>query len=251
MTDRRERETKTTEMPEQNKDNEQTMATGMNDGDASNGKVNDKVNNGTNDSVNEGVNEGTAQAQAEGEPTGEAEGKAQEEAEEKVEETEESVEELKERLAQLEAELAEERAKYQQLWDQMQRMAAEFQNTRKRQEQLLQANIERATEALILKLLPVLDDFEMAFQNIPEEQQAEAEAWLAGFRQIYRKLVSTLEEEGLRAIEREGEFNPELHQAISHEPSEEVESGHIIETVRTGYEHKERVLRPALVRVAQ
>ncbi len=241
MTERRESETKTTEMPEQNKDNEQTMATGMNNGEASNDANNDSVNN----SVNDSVNETAASVQAEGEPTAEPEGEVEGQAEE------ESVEQLKERLAQLEAELTEERAKYQQLWDQMQRMAAEFQNTRKRQEQLLQANIERATEALILKLLPVLDDFEMAFQNIPEEQQAEAEAWLAGFRQIYRKLVAILEEEGLRAIEREGEFNPELHQAISHEPSEEVESGHIIETVRTGYEHKERVLRPALVRVAQ
>ncbi len=239
MTDRRQSETKITEMSDQNKDNELTMSTGTNDREAGNGNVNEE--------------KATAQAGETPEAPSEAiSEKPEEEANQEAgQEPQESVEQLKERLAQLEAELAEERAKSQQLWDKMQRMAAEFQNTRKRQEQLLQASIERATEALILKLLPVLDDFEMAFQNVPEEQQAEAEAWLAGFRQIYHKLVTILEEEGLRAIEREGEFNPELHQAISHEPSEEVESGHIIETVRTGYEHKERVLRPALVRVAQ
>ena len=147
--------------------------------------------------------------------------------------------------------MAETRAKLDELTDQMQRMAADFQNTRRRQERQLQMSIERATEALIDKLLPVLDDFEMAFQNIPEESREDNAAWIAGFQQIYRKLFTILEEEGLKAIASEGEFNPNLHEAISHEPNEEVESGHIIETLRKGYEHKERVLRPALVRVAQ
>jgi molecular chaperone GrpE len=165
--------------------------------------------------------------------------------------TEGEIETPEETIARLEAELAETRAKLDELTDQMQRMAADFQNTRRRQERQLQMSIERATEALIDKLLPVLDDFEMAFQNIPEESREDNAAWIAGFQQIYRKLFTILEEEGLKAIASEGEFNPNLHEAISHEPNEEVESGHIIETLRKGYEHKERVLRPALVRVAQ
>lgn len=153
--------------------------------------------------------------------------------------------------AQLEAELAAANARVDQLMDQMQRTAAEFQNARKRQERQVQESIDRATEGLLRRLLPVLDDFELAFNNVPETLQGEEAAWTEGFERIYQKLSTLVSDEGITAIEKEGPFDPSRHEAVTNEPNDNVESGHIIETLRTGYEYKDRVLRPALVRVAQ
>ncbi len=156
-----------------------------------------------------------------------------------------------ETIARLEAELAETRAKADQYLDQMQRAAAEFQNTRRRQERQLQESIERATEGLIRRLLPVIDDFELAFNNIPTTLQGEEVAWVEGFQRIHQKLTTLMADEGITPIAPDGEFDPNRHEAVTHEPSDSVESGHIIATLRTGYAYRERVLRPALVRVAQ
>jgi len=72
----------------------------------------------------------------------------------------------------------------------------------------------------------------------------------AGIELIQRKMQTVLENEGVKPISVEGEFNPMLHEAISSEPSEEVESGHIIGVIQEGYQIGNRVLRPARVRVA-
>ena len=95
-----------------------------------------------------------------------------------------------------------------------------------------------------------MDDLELAFGNLPAELSEGENAWIDGFRQIRKKLESLLEDQGVTAIALEGEFDPSRHEAVSSEPSESVESNHIIQTLRTGYEYKGRVLRPALVRVA-
>ena len=152
-------------------------------------------------------------------------------------------------IAQLEADLVEARAQVTSLTDQYQRMAAEFQNSRRRQERQLSDEIERASAHLLKRLLPVVDDFDLAFANVPEDLDAEA-GWVDGFRQIQRKLHSLMEEEGVTIIDSADEFDPTLHEAISSEPSDSVPSGHIIDTLRIGYLYKGRVLRPALVRVA-
>ncbi len=156
-----------------------------------------------------------------------------------------------ETIARLEAELADARALAEEYKDRLQRMAAEFQNARKRQETMLQEAIERATEGLIVKLLPILDDFQRAFENVPESLTEQEAAWIEGFHQVYHNLVRVLEEEGLQRLESEGAFDPYEHDAISHEAEEGVESGQIIETVRAGYKFKGKVIRPALVRVAK
>lgn len=166
-------------------------------------------------------------------------------------EAEAVIETPEETIARLEQELAEARARAEEAVDRLQRTAAEFQNVRKRQERQLQESIARATERLLIQLLPVLDDFDLAFQNVPESLSEEEAAWVDGFRRIQKKLTSILEEEGLAAIEEAGPFDPNRHEAVTHEPNGDVESGHIIQTLRTGYEYKDRVLRPALVRVAQ
>ena len=161
-------------------------------------------------------------------------------------------------IAQLQEELAAAQAKADDYLDKFQRSAAEFQNSRRRLETQQADEIERASGALVKRLLPVLDDLDLAFQNVPGElQEAEANealaqqvAWLQGFRQIRKKLFDVLGDQGLTVIEATGEFDPNQHEAISSEPSETVESGHVIAEVRAGYMHKGRVLRPALVRVA-
>lgn len=157
--------------------------------------------------------------------------------------------ELLETIARLEAELAEANQQAAEVMEKSQRLAAEFQNSRRRQERQLAEEIERSSMHLVKRLLPVLDDFDLAFGNVPESTDAEA-AWIDGFRQIQRKLRLLLEEEGVTPIATDGEFNPSLHEAIASAPSDTVEAGHVIETLRAGYQLKGHVLRPALVRVA-
>ena len=100
-------------------------------------------------------------------------------------------------------------------------------------------------------LLPVQDDFNLAFRNIPDTLTQEEAGWVDGFRRIHGKLTGLLSDEGVTLIEEDGPFDPNRHEAVTNEPSDAVESGHIIATLRTGYILKEKVLRPALVRVAQ
>ncbi|MCB0132927.1 MAG: nucleotide exchange factor GrpE [Caldilineaceae bacterium] len=153
-------------------------------------------------------------------------------------------------IAALEAQLAAAQAEAAANQDQLQRLAAEFQNSKRRQEKQLIDAIDRAGSSLIQQLLPVLDDFDLAFQNMPETAAADSEAWVDGFRQIQKKLNAILSDAGLTPVPTEGVFDPNLHEAVTSEPNDDVESGHIIATLRVGYEFKGRVLRPALVRVA-
>ncbi len=175
--------------------------------------------------------------------------------------TEESSGEISEEAAlitQLREELTAAQAKADEYLDKLQRSAAEFQNSRRRLENQQAEEIERANGALIKRLVPVLDDLDLAFQNVPSELQSAAAnenaaqqvAWLQGFRQIRKKLFDVLSDQGVTAIDTSGEFDPNQHEAIGSEPSDSVPSGHVIDEVRAGYLHKGRVLRPALVRVA-
>jgi len=154
-------------------------------------------------------------------------------------------------IAGLEAALAAAQAQAAEHQDRLLRSMAEFQNTTRRQEKRLMDSIERANQSLILRLLPVFDDFDLAFGNVPADLNETDMAWIAGFRQIQKKLTDALTEEGVTVIDDTGApFDPNRHEAISSEPNAEVESEHIIQTLRAGYEHKSRILRPALVRVA-
>lgn len=153
-------------------------------------------------------------------------------------------------LAQARAELAEEQKRYAELNDRFQRSAADFQNTLRRREKQTSESIARASEQIVLKLLPVLDDFDRAFENLPESVVSEHAPWVEGFQQIQKKLTQVLQDEGVSAIPLDGAFDPTLHEAVTSEPSDAVESGHIIATLRTGYQQRGKVIRPALVRVA-
>ncbi|MCC7117144.1 MAG: nucleotide exchange factor GrpE [Anaerolineales bacterium] len=127
------------------------------------------------------------------------------------------------------------------------RSQAEFQNYRKRLERDNELTYLNMKGEIVKKILPALDDLERALQNRPAE-----DAWANGVELIARKLQNILESENVKRIEAKGAlFDPNFHEAISHEPAEETESGHVIDVVQNGYMLGERVIRPALVRVAQ
>lgn len=147
----------------------------------------------------------------------------------------------------LKAQLAEAEAKKQEYLDALQRERADFVNYRRRVE-LEKADMGRwISGETIKKLLPVLDDLERALANRPAEN-----TWAAGIELVWRKFQSSLEKESIVRIEAEGQpFDPRLHEAILQEPSEKYPSGTVTAVLQQGYMHGERVLRPALVKVAQ
>ena len=150
-------------------------------------------------------------------------------------------------LAELESQLAEARSQAAEYKDGWQRSVAEFQNYRRRMEAEKAETYQTAVGSIIKRYLPILDDMERAMQVRPPDL-----AWANGVELICRKLQSTLEAEGLKRIEAEGQkFDPNFHEAIGQEPAEGVESGTVIGIVRNGYMLGERVIRPAMVRVAQ
>lgn len=143
--------------------------------------------------------------------------------------------------------LKEAEAKIVEYKDGWARSQAEFQNYRKRIERDNEMMYASMKGDIIKKVLPALDDLERALANRPAD-----DAWASGIELIARKMQNILEGEGLKRIDAKGKpFDPNFHEAISHEPNDEVESEHVIDVVQNGYMLGERVIRPALVRVAQ
>jgi molecular chaperone GrpE len=159
-------------------------------------------------------------------------------------------EETQDEVEALLLDLAQARAEANEYLDGWQRSRAEFANYKKRVDrELAQANMT-ATGNIIKRYLNVLDDLERALKNRP--QNGEGAVWANGIELIYRKFLSILENEGVKVMEAEGQvFDPNLHEALSSEESDEHDSGEIIEVVQQGYMLDDRVLRPALVRVAR
>lgn len=150
-------------------------------------------------------------------------------------------------LQVLQGRLTEAEAKSAENLDGWQRALAEFQNYKKRVERDREADQAMMKGDLIRNFLPILDDLERALQNRPVE-----DAWTEGIMLIQRKLQAILESEGLKRIEAEGQpFDPNFHEAISQEPVDGTDSGRVIAIVQNGYMLGERVIRPALVRVAK
>ena len=145
----------------------------------------------------------------------------------------------------LQKQLEETQAEVEKKQDELLRSLAEFSNYKKRIERdhVLTQQIMKGD--IITRFLPVMDDMKRALQNAPDDP------WVEGIQLIYRKLEGILEAEGVIPIEAEGkEFDPNFHEAISQEESEDHESGTIIDVLQQGYLLGERVIRPAMVRVA-
>jgi molecular chaperone GrpE len=161
--------------------------------------------------------------------------------------TSEEVDQLSAEINALNKKLAEAESKTSEYKDSWLRSQAEFQNYRKRIERDSEMTYISLKGDIVKKILPVLDDLERALQN-----RAADDAWASGIELIVRKFQNILESEGVKKIEAVGaEFDPNFHEAISHEPADGAKSGHVIGVVQNGYMLGDRVIRPALVRVAQ
>lgn len=140
-----------------------------------------------------------------------------------------------------------EAADYKDRWL---RSQAEFANARKRMEKERIELYSMAAGDVIKKLLPVLDDFERALNNVPDS--IGDNPWLEGIDLVQRKLFTILENFNVTPIEAVGQpFDPNLHEAITQEAADEYESGHICRELQKGYKISDRVLRPSLVAVAE
>lgn len=130
-----------------------------------------------------------------------------------------------------------------------QRTRAEFANYKKRVERELSESKQRGALDAIAKVLPVIDDFERAMQNVPAELQEHS--WVSGVGLMLRKFEKLLNEFEVEVIDPVGQvFDPSRHEALGMDESDTVESGHVTVTLQKGYASGDRVLRPALVRVA-
>jgi len=129
------------------------------------------------------------------------------------------------------------------------RLAADFDNYKKRARQEQSDLIRSANADLIGKLLPVVDNFHRVLESIPESAD---EAWIKGVRLTLQQLEELLAAQGVLPIEAVGQpFDPSLHEAIGHEESDEHPEDTVVSEIRRGYRLHDRVVRPALVRVAR
>ncbi len=149
---------------------------------------------------------------------------------------------LEDRTAELDSALAEAKDRYL-------RLAADFENYKKRMRQEQVETIQHASAELINRLLPVLDDLHNVLEHAP---QGIDQSWLKGLELSVRKLEDALGTHGLQPIESVGaRFDPKLHEAVGEEESGEHPEDTVVSELRRGYRLRDRVVRPALVKVAR
>jgi molecular chaperone GrpE len=151
-------------------------------------------------------------------------------------------------------ELRAQAGKAAENWDKYVRLNADFDNYKKRAARERQDAVRYANEALLEKLIPVLDNFEMAMQaaNAPGADGGSSDALKTGVNMIASQLKSALAEAGLEEINAAGQvFNPNLHEAVSQQESKDVPEGQVLQQLRKGYKLKDRLVRPATVVVAR
>ncbi|WP_163537798.1 nucleotide exchange factor GrpE [Gracilibacillus sp. YIM 98692] len=148
-----------------------------------------------------------------------------------------------EQIKQLQAEKDE-------LQDRLLRVQAEYDNFRKRTKKEKEADLKYKSQSIVTEILPVLDNFERALQVQIEDEAAKSV--VEGLEMVYRQLKTVLENEGVKEIETENQtFDPHLHQAVMQVEKEGYESNQIVETLQKGYQLKDKVIRPAMVKVNQ
>lgn len=140
----------------------------------------------------------------------------------------------------------EEAAQYR---DSALRAQAELANARKRFEKQQAQAYANANVELVRKLLPILDDFDRVFENVPAA--VAADSWFTGLELVQRKLGGILENMQVEEIEAEGRpFDPHIHEALGYEPSDTVEDGAVARVMLKGYRLGDKIIRPSLVYVA-
>ncbi|MCH1974341.1 nucleotide exchange factor GrpE [Muricomes sp. OA1] len=139
--------------------------------------------------------------------------------------------------------------KIEELTDRLTRQMAEFDNFRKRTEKEKSQMYEIGAKDIIEKILPVVDNFERGLAAVPEEEQSNPFA--EGMEKIYKQLMTTLEEVGVKPIEAVGnEFNPDFHNAVMHVEDEELGENIVAEEFQKGYTYRDSVVRHSMVKVA-
>lgn len=136
-----------------------------------------------------------------------------------------------------------------ELTDKYQRLMAEFENVRKRTAKEFVQRYDMGAMGVLEKLLPVVDNFERGLQAVAEEEKDSP--FVQGIEQIYKQLMGTLDELGVKAMDAEGkEFDANLHNAVLHVEDEEAGENVVVEELQKGYMYKESVLRHSMVKVA-
>ena len=156
--------------------------------------------------------------------------------------TPEQIEDLKSRAA-----------KADENWERLLRTTADFENFKKRAAREKQDALKFANESLIQKLIPVLDNFDMALAAVQNGQTGAASSSLqSGINMILQQFKSALTEAGLEEVDATGKpFDPNLHEAVSQQETAEVPEGHVVQQLRKGYKLRDRLLRPASVIIAK
>ncbi len=154
-------------------------------------------------------------------------------------------------LQQLE-ELKAKAEKAQENWDKYLRVVADFDNYKKRATRESQDSVKYANQALLERLLPVLDNFEAALGAANSASGGNVESLKTGITMIHSQLKSVLADAGLEEIDAsEQDFNPNLHEAVSQRETTEVPEGKIVQQLRKGYKLRDRLVRPATVVLAK
>lgn len=142
--------------------------------------------------------------------------------------------------------------KISELEDRILREKAELVNYRKRKEEEMSKMLKYSNEDLAKEILPIVDNFERAINMDDDNLEDEVSKFLSGFKMIYCKLISTLEKYEVKAIDGNNKpFDPTYHQAVMTESKEGVEPGMVLEVLQKGYLFKDKVIRPAMVKVSE
>ena len=149
-------------------------------------------------------------------------------------------------------ELRERAAKADEHWDRLLRTTADFDNFKKRAAREKQDAVKYANQDLLQKLIPVLDNFDMAQAATQTKEAGAPQSLQAGISMVYQLLKKVLYEAGLEEVDATGQpFDPSLHEAVSQQEAAEVPEGHVFRQLRKGYKLRDRLLRPAGVIVAK
>ena len=149
-------------------------------------------------------------------------------------------------------ELRAKAAKADEHWERLLRQAADFENFKKRAARDRQDAVRLANEGLLAKLIPVLDNFDMAMTAANNAQTGTADALKVGVNMIHSQFKSVMGEAGLEELDATGKpFDPNWQEAVSHQESTEVPEGQVLQQLRKGYKFRDRLLRAATVIVAK
>jgi len=143
-------------------------------------------------------------------------------------------------------------AKADDSWERLVRTTADFDNFKKRAARERQDAARFANESLIQKLIPVVDNFEMALGVVQPKSENSLQSLQSGIAMIQQQLKAVLAEAGVEEVDATGKpFDPNFHEAVSEQESAEFAEGHVLQQLRKGYKLRERLLRPATVVVAK